>query len=169
MAATDVLASMSDKLVGGMMFHSDHADLSRMMGIEWLAELHEDGFAHDCEAFRKVRREGIRHTGMLVPGGRQERTHVLDKWASSKAWDAQPDAESLRSAMLDWCDWEASAADTYRNAYRRLMDMGEMSLAKLVRKLAEDTELELAEARELMQEMSASGWDMPHVLSMGNR
>ena len=43
MGAADVLGTVCDRLVGGLMFHSEHADLFAYLGIEWLAEAHEDG------------------------------------------------------------------------------------------------------------------------------
>lgn len=166
MAAIDVLSSVSDRLVGGMMFHSDHADLCRMYGIEWLAKLHDDGFLHDSKSLSRVHRKCILLTGLAVLNGRQERTHVLDRFKGKSAWDVVPTMEDVRDAMCDWTDWESSAMDTYRTAYRRLTDMGEVALAEEAKRLALDTEEELAEAKAIAHEMAVSGWDMPHVLCM---
>lgn len=169
MSAPDVLGTVCDRLVGGMMFHSDHADLCRLMGVGWLAELHEDGYLHDSKAHAKVRREAIRHTCLIAPSGRQERTHTLDQWQGRKAHEVTREQRqsALEDAMADWCDWEESAAATYRTAYRRMLECGCMELAELMRKLATDTECELAHARELRVEMMACDWDMSHVLEMG--
>lgn len=171
MAAQDVAGAVCDRLVGGMMFHSDHADLCRLLGVEWLAKLHEDGYLHDSKAHAKVRRQTIRHVGLLASAGRQERTRTLDQWRGRRMSDVQPDARSiaLRDAMRDWCDWEESAADTYRTAYSRLLSCGCMSLAEESKELAVETEEELSRARAIWAEMDACGFDMPHVMEMGGR
>lgn len=168
MAARDVLGSVCDRLVGGMMFHSDNADLCRLMGVEWLAELHDDGFLHDAKAHAKVRRLAILHTRGTVASGRQDRTHTLDQWRKVRACDITHEQRmvALRDAMDDWCEWEESAAETFRAAYSRMLDCGHAAIAKRLLKLAEDTEDELAEARLIRAEMDACAWDMPHVMEM---
>ena len=168
MAATDVLGTVCDRLVGGMMFHSDHADLCRLMGFENLAKLHDDGFLHDSKAHSRVRRMALRHTGLVVPNGRQDRTHTLDRWHGVKRMDVSCEQrrDAIRDAMCDWCEWEESAAATYNAAYRRMLDCGHMALARLMEELATDTEDELAHARQMSVEMAASGWDMPYILGM---
>ena len=169
MAAQDVMGAVCDKLVGGMMFHSDHADLCRLLGVEWLARAHEDGYLHDSKAHAKMRRKYIRHVGMMASAGRQERTRTLDQWRGRRMADVQCDTRpiALRDAMRDWCEWETGAADTYRTAYQRLLSCGHMALAEEARELAVETEDELSRARAMWVEMDACGFDMPHVMEMG--
>lgn len=61
--------------------------------------------------------------------------------------------------MQDWVEWEDGTADVYRNAARRLWDMGETALSMKVCKLADSTESELAEAKFLHNRLVASDWD----------
>ena len=168
MSASDVLGVVCDRLVGGMMFHADHADLCRLMGFENLAGHHDDGFLHDSKAHSKVRRLTVLHTCVIAPSGKQDRTHTLDRWQGVKREGVSREQResAIRDAMVDWCDWEQSAAATYNNAYRRMLECGHMALADLMRRLAEDTEDELAEARKMYAEMEACDWDMSHILEM---
>jgi len=168
MAATDILGTVADRLVGGMMFHSDHADLCSWLGVRWLAELHEEGYHHDARCLRKVHRIGIEISGLMVPDGRQERTHSLDAYRQVKRWEVKPDVRksALSDAMHDWIDWEAGTVQVLASAYRRLFDCGETTMALKVRDMARDTEKELAHARDLLCEMDAVCWDMPHVMEM---
>lgn len=161
MAAVDVLGLVSDRLVGGMMFHSDMADLCRYMGFERLAKLHERGFEDDSSAYRKVHRLCVRRTGMLVPSGRQERDRYLDQHRAKRRTDVTDDAraDALKDAMARWAEWEEGTGDVFRSAARRLLDMGEMALSERVTKLADDTESELAELNDLRCRLSATGWD----------
>ena len=78
MGAVDVVGTVTDRLVGGMMFHSEHADLCRWLGVMWLAKAHEDGYAHDARCLRKLRRMCVDRMGTFPPEGRQERGHALD-------------------------------------------------------------------------------------------
>lgn len=168
MSATDILGSVSDRLVGGMMFHSDHADLCRWLGVGWLADLHEEGYEHDSRCLRMVHRLGIRFCGVMVPDGRQSRSRSLDAYRQTKRWDVKCDVResALSDAMHDWVDWENGTATMLNSAYRRLHDSGETKVALKVRRIATDTEGELAHARDLLTEMEAVRWDMTHVLRM---
>lgn len=167
MAAPDTLGTVSDRCVGGMMFHSAQADLCRWLGVRWLASMHEDGYHHDSKALRKVRRACIAHCGVMVPEGRQERGHALDAYRSCKRWDVRPDvrAQALKDSVSDWVEWESSTVAILTSAYRRLEDQGEPRLAKVVRGMAEDTQSELAGARDVLCELEGVCWDMSHVMA----
>ena len=171
MAAVDVLGTVADRLVGGMMFHSDHADLCAWLDIRWLAKLHEDGYLHDSKCLRKVHRDGVMFLGAMVPDGRQQRTHSLDAYRSTARWSVNADVRkcAVADAMHDWIDWEDGTAKAMNAAYRRLFDCGETAVACRVKDIARDTEEELAHARSLLVEMEAVCWDMSHVMQMGER
>lgn len=161
MAAIDVLGTVCDRLVEGMMFHSDRADLCRYMGFEKLTKLHEDGFADDSAAFRKVRRLCVSRLDAFPSQGRQERGHVLDSWKgrARHAVTTEERCDALMAVMQDWVEWEDGTAETYRTAARRLWEMGETALAKKMNGLADDTECELAEAKALHNRLISTGWD----------
>lgn len=63
-------------------------------------------------------------------------------------------------------EWKQSASSTYQTVYRRMLDCNLFSLADLMADLARDTEKELVEIDQMLVEMNASGWDMPHILEM---
>lgn len=171
MAAVDALGTVADRLVGGMMFHSDHADLCAYLGIGWLAGLHEDGYEHDSGCLRRVRRMSVRHLGLPVPEGRQERGHSLDAFRGTRRWDVKADAicPTVSDAMHAWVDWESGTVTVLTVAASRLMECGELLLHDRVKAIAKDTSRELAHARDLLREMEAVGWDMSHVLQMDGR
>ena len=171
MAAVDVLGTVADRLVQGMMFHGEHADLCAYLGVWWLAGIHEDGYEHDNRCLRKVRRLSIEYLGLPVPEGRQERGHSLDAFRGMKRWDVSSDAigPALKDAMHAWIDWEAGTVTVLTSSASRLMDSGELLLYDRVKKIANDTSKELANARDLMREMEAVCWDMSHVLQMSGR
>lgn len=161
MAAIDVLGMVCDRLVEGMMFHSDRADLCRYMGFERLTKLHEDGFHDDSASFRKVRRMCVERLDAIPPQGRQERGHSLDVWRGKvrRSVTTEERRKCLMEVMSDWVDWEDGTADTFRTAAHRLWDMGETALSERVNKLADSTESELARASALHNRLVATDWD----------
>ena len=168
MQPSDVLGTVCDRLVGGVMFHLEHADLCEWLGVEWLADLHKEGYEHDSECLRKMRHLSVKHLGMFVPEGRQERGHVLDAFRQQKSWDVKHDVRmtALNDAMHDWVDWESGTVTVLTSACKRLSDCGCLLLSDKVRKIANDTSDELAEARALLLRMESANWDMTYVLEM---
>lgn len=168
MGAADVLGTVCDRLVGGVMFHLDHADLCGWLGVEWLEELHREGYEHDSACLRRMRRLCVRHLGTFATEGRQDRSHLLDAYRQVRRWEAKPDVRkaALRDAMRDWVDWEDGTVTVLTSACKRLSDAGCLLLSDKVRDIAKETSRELAHARDLLCEMEAVDWDMSHVLEM---
>lgn len=151
------------------MFHSEHADLCRLMGFHGLAEENEDGYAHDSKCLRKVHRIGIDHTGALLPEGRQERSHVLDAYQRHASWDIDADMRrhALECVLDDMVEWEEGTCDVLRRAHACLLDRGEATLAKCVRRILEDTEEELALYRHEHSRFESVNWDLELAMWRG--
>lgn len=163
----DVVGAVSDRLVGGMMFHSDHADMMRLLGIKSLRRLHEDGFSNDSHNMRKVRKACVSYLGKIPPHGKQERTKTLDSVAKRGAdgIGASERQRLVRASMSDWIEWESGTIDTYARAANELCDHAVMW--ELMRELQSDTERELSHAREVSLELESCGYDMCHIFEMG--
>ena len=161
MAASDVLGAVCDRLVGGMMFHSDNADLCMLLGFKRLRKLHEEGYASDSRAHRKVRTMCLRMTNELPAQGRQERGRILDRWRSKSRVDIPHDERiaTLKEAVRDWADWERDTAEIYDDAAKRLWDMGECHMSHVIAKMARSASEEMATACDLMCRLEACGWD----------
>lgn len=150
------------------MFHLEHYDLCSWLGVKWLAELHKDGYEHDSTCLRKMRHECVRHLGVFAPEGRQERSRYLDAFRQQRRCDVKSDVRktAIDNAMHDWIDWEDGTVSLLTNACGRLESQGCLLLADRVRRVAKDTSVELAEAKELLLEMEAVDWDMSHIIDM---
>lgn len=167
MGACEEMGRIADTLVGGMMFHSDHADLMRLVGIGWLAGLHEDGYGHDSKSYMKVRRACIGHLGTICPTGDQRKSTTLDKVRGRKSSEisAQDRRQLLKSSLDEWAAWESSAADTYSEAAVGLI--GNATLHKTAKKLQRSAERELVEALRIADELASLNWDLAHAYEMG--
>ena len=168
MTAADIMGTVCDRLVGGIMFHLEHADLCEWIGVPWLYELHHDGYEHDSACLSKMRKLCVYHLGTFATEGRQERSHLLDAYKQTKKWDVKQDVRKtiLHDAMRDWIDWEDGTVTILTSACKRLSDAGYLFLSDKVRKVVKDTSDELAEARDLLTRMEAVDFDMSFILEM---
>lgn len=156
------MVTVADRLTGGLMFHSDNADLMHFLGLEGFAKLHEHGFLDDSESLRRVRRKCIHHLGRIPEQGRQERGETLSKVTSYEQSDLSAnDRYRLAVSSLEaWSEWERETAEVFSEAKESL----DGSLWKLVSKLQRGAEGEHAEARGLLIEAKAC--DMAHIYDM---
>ena len=168
MTAADVMGTVCDRLVGGTMFHLEHADLCEWAGVPWLYDLHREGYEHDSACLRKMRYLCLHHLGTFATEGRQERSHLLDAYKQTKKWDVKPDVRKtvIHDAMHDWIDWESGTVTVLTSAYNRLADSGNLLLADKVKAVIKETSNELAGAREMLAQMEAVEWDMTYILEM---
>ena len=165
----EAVGKVCDRLIGGMMFHSDHADVMALIGMSGLHRLHEDGFMDDSKSLRKVREACVRYLGMLPPSGAQSKTKTLDGMVGRDRFNiGQSEVQRLvRSSMQEWVEWESGTVKCFRNAADEVGDCA--SLWHLLTKLQKATEKELSKAKETMREMESCGYDMCHVLEMQPR
>jgi len=167
MTHAEALGAVSDRLVGGMMFHSEHADLMRMLGITWLAKLHERGFKDDSKAYRKARTLCIRHCGTVAPSGNPPQPDALSQLnghvkGDIRALDVQ---RMVKASMQEWRKWESGTAKAMASAADELTDSA--VLWDEVRSMQSDVEDELAMLEEIMCEMDQCSYDVGHVHDMG--
>lgn len=156
------IGKVCDRLTGGVMFHSDHADLMWFLGLEGFAKLHERGFTHDSESLRRMRRECMMRTGKIPQQGNQSKGNALAKVSAYSRRDLSANdryrltTESLKS----WSEWEHGTAKVLGEAAEELGG----SLWRMVDKLRRGAEDEAVEADNLM--MEAMACDMAHVYEM---
>ena len=156
------MGTVADRLVGGMMFHSDHADLNRFLGLDAFAGLHEDGFLDDSRSLRKVRKKCVLHLGRIPQQGKQERGKDLEKVMAYRSSDLSAnDRYRLTVSSLEaWERWERGTAEVFSEASNAL----DGTLWKLVKRLQMGAEKEAVEASRLLTEAKAC--DMAHLYDM---
>ena len=156
------MAMVSDRLVGGMMFHQDNADLNEFLGMHGFAKLHEHGFLDDSKSLRKVHRKTILHLGRIPPQGDQKRGNILSKVMAYQSSDlGANDRYRLAVTSLEsWMEWERETAKVFGEASESL----DGTLWRLVTKLQRGAEAEHAEAHRLLIEAKAC--DLAHLYEM---
>ena len=158
----EALGSAVDRLVGGVMFHSEHADLCWYMGLEGLAKENEDGYRHDSKCLRRLHRLAIEHLGMTPPEGQQKRSGLLDQYAKESRWNVTPNTRKrmLEKALTDMVEWEDGTCAVLREAHKSLFENGDAAIAKEVRRILMDTEDELAGYRKELARFQSVNWDL---------
>lgn len=156
------VSMVADRLVGGMMTHSDHADAMRFLGLDGFARMHEKGFKDDSHALRKVRRTCIDVLGKMPHQGNQSRTQTLDRLMQyeSSQLSANDRYRTVTTLLEEWVEWERTTAETFESASEHLTGR----MWRLVNRLQVGAEGEHAEARRLLAEIRAC--DMQHVYEM---
>lgn len=159
MGCVEALGRVADRLVGGMMFHSDHADTMRLIGFGNLARLHEDGYHDDSKSLRKVHRACIDHLGVIVPQGSQARPEHADVGDVGQSGRRR----MLRSSMEEWAEWESCTSRLFAEC---ACEMTNAALWDLVHGLQSNVDMELAGARSVMARMDACDWDPSVVVTL---
>lgn len=162
MTPIGAIGSAVDRLVGGVMFHSEHADLCWYMGLDELARENEDGYMHDSKCLRKLHRLAIEHIGITLPEGTQSRSGLLDQYANESRWKVGLNTRkrALERILTDMVEWEEGTCAVLRESHKVLLEDGDATLAKEVRRIIMDTEDELAGYRSELARFQSVNWDL---------
>ena len=85
--------------------------------------------------------------------------------ALSNNVNAQDRRQLLKNSFEEWANWEADAASTYAEVAKGLE--GDEVARHKVLKMQRSAERELVEAKRILDEMSACGWDLIHAYEIG--
>lgn len=159
------MGTVCDRLTGGLMFHSDHADLMTFLGLGGFAHLHEDGYRHDSRSLRRMRTECIRRVGKIPQQGNQSKGNALSKVIaySRRELSANDRYRLTNESLKAWSEWEHGTSKVLTESLGVL----DGQLWKMVDKLARGAEDEAMMADELCMEVAAC--DMAHVYDMQSR
>lgn len=160
--STEAIGSAVDRLVGGVMFHSEHADLCWYMGLDALAKENESGYSHDSKALRRLHRLCVRHLGTFAPEGAQKRSGYLDPYVGETRWKVSQNVRkrTLEKVLNEMVEWEEGTCAVLRESYSCLLGCGEMTLSNEVGRILADTEDELSGYRDELTRFQSVNWDL---------
>lgn len=166
MSVPDVLGEVSDRLVQGLMFHNEQASLNRLLGFYGFAAMHEYQYLSDSICMRLVNDWCVDHCGMIPQQGRQSASSVLDKWRGRDrdGIDRDMRRRALIESFEEYVAWERGTLSLYQRACDSFVRGGESFAYHLIETLVCEVGDELAEARRMWTELSATDWDMAYVM-----
>lgn len=172
MKANEIFARISTRQVEGMMLHDQMADAYDFLTLPGYQSLHEYHFADESKGMREIHRYFIEHHNMLLNDGHPEDPRALPhSWMNYTRQQVTQDTKrkAVRELMEKWVDWERDTKRIYEQAYRDLVECGDIAGSMEVKRLILDVTEELAFAEQMYIRLEGVMYDMPTIEDMQER
>lgn len=172
MQTGEVFAKIKERLLAGVMFHSDMANYFGFLNLHGFEKMHEYHFFEEAAELREVERYFIEHFNALIPFGQPERAAVIPEyWHNHTRSEVSADAKrrSVRDGIAKWIEWETESKALYAKYYAGLCDIGEIAAAKKVGDLICGVDEELKHAQSLALTLEGVSYYMGDITSMQDK
>lgn len=166
---TDVFATISNRMLGGIMFHDQMYQYFLFLRLYSFAKDHKKHYNEESKAYQKINKYFITHRNMLIgnkpvnPSG-----YIPNEWYSKDRSETTP--SDIRKAVIfaisSWIGWERETKELYTHCYNKLMELGFAAESDEVMKLVKNVDDELADAESLQLYLSAMDYDVIEIMEM---
>ena len=168
MTVEQIYKTISQRVLSGIMFHSDMIDYYRFLSLDGYAKCHEYRMIDESKAYRKLREKYLHIYDKLIKDDDIPRDSVIpDGWYSHVRQDVNVATikEAVGDALLVWVEHETDTKKVYEEMATNLRDMGELDSALFVEELVCDVSKELARAKKYHLNKKHIEFDLPTIVS----
>ena len=152
MVAEEVFSRLKAHALEGMVFHDEMVRYYGFLNLdEWKYE-HKHHYEDETRGYHELCDYYINHYNMLIPHTPMNRPDVIpDSWYRYARQDV--DTGTRRNAIevgaRKWVEWERQTKQVYQEAWKELIDIGEVAAAHFIAKYvcAVDDELKCAKKK----------------------
>lgn len=169
MAHQQVYTLLLERHVQGMMAHSQLADYYSFLGLQGFKRMHERLFKCNAKVYRKMSRFYVAEFYTLPEAGAVESINVVPGvWQGVKRTSVTSDAKrkAVRDCIGIWSDWEAGTHTLLSQAYRELLEDGDVAAAMELGREIDRQDKETRRAYSLRCKLESTDYDMGHVMEV---
>ena len=168
MTIEEIYENLTQRMLTGVMFHSDMIDYYRFLGLDGYAKFHEHRMIEESVAYRETKRKYLQSKNKLVHKVWTADLNVIpDGWYQHTRQDV--DTATIKNGIKDglekWIVHETETLRIYSDLSRELRELGEVELAICVEKSVKEVSEELAKARKYHLNKEHIGYDLPTIVS----
>ena len=157
MEVSEIFARLRAHILEGIVFHDEMVRYYGFLNLDdWKCE-HEKHYEDESKGYRELGDYYINHYNMLIPVEPMNRPDVIpESWYRYARHDV--DSGTKRNAVevgiRKWVEWERRTKEVYQEAWKQLVDIGEIASAQFISRYirAVDEELKCAEKKYISLE-----------------
>lgn len=168
MTVSDVYSSVIQHMIKGLMTHEQLANYYDFLGFPGYRRCHEYHYEKESKAFRRLTRYFLEHHNMLIPTLPVENPSVIPaSWYkyNRNEVDLNTKRSAVKSGLQMWLDWEIATKKLYEDAYKQLVDMGEIASAEQIKCLICDVDEELKTVQQYHLNKRAIDYNLASIVA----
>ena len=167
MTTEQIYKTLSQRMLSGIMLHSDMVDYYKFLSLDGYAKFHEYRMIDESKAYRKLRKNYLHNYDKLIKDVELPRDSVIpDGWYAHVRQDVNVATlkEAIGDGLSAWIDHETETKKVYEEMSTELRSIGEIESAIYVEGLVYDVSRELAKAKKYQLIKKHIEYDIPTIM-----
>ena len=167
MTVEEIFSKLNQRMIIGLMVHSQMSDYYAFLGFKGYAKCHEYHFLMESKEFRELNEYFLENYNKIISELPSENPHIIPtdwyKYTKQQV-DTATRKNSLQTALKKWCDWEKETKTLYHQMHQELMLINDISGADMVNKMIKDVTEEYNYAVQKMLELKIIDFDFSVII-----
>jgi len=172
MTVDEIFSQIGQRMVEGLMAHSQLADYYNFLGLRGFYRCHKYHYFIENKNYKCVSDYYMKHYNKLLAERRFSNPNIIpENWYKYSRLDVTNANRKgfVQAGIEKWVNWEFDTKKLYEAYYKDLLDMGEEAAAIEVAKYLKDVDEELAEAWQKNLELKCVDYDINQIMDMQPR
>lgn len=172
MTLEEIFTELANHMLKGIMIHEQLSEYYNFLGLEGYQKCHEYRFIDECIEYKCFVEYYTNHNNKLITGIKAVSSDIIpESWYKyhRQDVDANTKRNAVKNGLKTWVEWETETKDLYEKMYKELMELGEVADAKIVCKLIENVDHELAQVESYMLNKTATDFNLTEIISEQHR
>ena len=172
MTVEEIFQNLAAHMIKGVMTHEQFANYYDFLNLEGYKRCHEYHMMKEMCDYRSLCRYYINHYNKLIRDIPIENPHVIpENWYNytRKEVDAGTKRNAVSTALNAWVNWETETKKLYEQAFKDLMELGEVAGACKIKEYIQDVDCELKKATRYLLNKETTQYDINSIVSEQKR
>jgi len=167
MTTSDIFSQIAQRMIEGLMTHSQLSDYYGFLGLEGYQECHKYRYFEENGNYKKIADYYLKHYNKLLIDQPFNNPDVIPSdWFKYTRQQVGPDVRrpAIQLGFEKWVKWEKDTKKIYEQYYQELINLNEVAAAIELKKYIADVDKELADARQEHLELEAIDYNISDIM-----
>ena len=168
MTIDESLEVISNRMVGGVMLHSQLFNYFNFLGFKGYAECQKYHYFDETKHYVDLCDYSVKHCNKLIPERNIENNNIIPTdWYMFTRFDVDVNIRksSVKTGIEKWVQWERETKRMLEQHYQNLINLNEVAIAKKVAEILKHVDDELANAEMKMLRLKAIDYDILEIMA----
>ena len=168
MTVDEIFSLIAERMVEGLMFHSQMSDYFYFLGLEGYSKCHKFHYFEENANYRKISKYYLTRYNKIIQERPFSNPNVIPSdWYNYSRQDVidQVRKASIKAGFEKWVKWEQETKKIYEEYYRELFKINEEASMLELGKYISDVDKELAEAENKLLTLTADNFDISDIIT----
>ena len=167
MTVQEIFKNLINHMIKGIMLHQDLANYYDFLNLCGYKECHEYHYFEQSRGYREMYHYYVEHFNKLIQKERVEREQVIpSSWYKHTTSDVDGSSKKqyVQTGMELWLNWEKGTKVLLEDAYKELIDIGQIAAAIFLEEYICDVNKEISCVNKEISKLKSVNYDMVFIM-----